>query len=265
MRELLHTRCGQFGDEVDFDVGLYGVMREAAEAALFAVGRVKEEGKATVDAWCSGMLLRLYEVAHQLFGNEAEFPRRVLAAAHSSLVGDLLREQVMMKGCTSGGRSMTLRQLVDAAPHLRDVVALNPDFELEEDDLPAFKEEMAKGTSICAALGSVMVRASDIVTVRRFDFEKCLRLQWGRRWRALLLAGLVRALVRQAGGTSVRMQEVAAMALVQELVGLGEERDLEQLLREAAGLRVVGDDVMVVAEGGTEAAVGWSDDRGRAM
>jgi hypothetical protein len=34
------------------------------------------------------------------------------------------------------------------------------------------------------------------------------------QWRALLLAGLVRALVRQAGGTSVRMQAVAAVALV---------------------------------------------------
>ena len=95
MRQLLHTRCGQFGDEVLFDVGLYGVMREVAEAAVFAVGRVKEEGEATVSSWCSGMLLRLYDVARSVYGTGAEFPNRVLAAAHSSLVGELLREQVM--------------------------------------------------------------------------------------------------------------------------------------------------------------------------
>ena len=40
MRQLLHARCGRFGDEVNFDVGLYGVMREVAAAAVDAVGRV---------------------------------------------------------------------------------------------------------------------------------------------------------------------------------------------------------------------------------
>ena len=44
MRRLLHARCGQFGDEIDFDVGLYGVMREVAAAAVAAAGRVKAEG-----------------------------------------------------------------------------------------------------------------------------------------------------------------------------------------------------------------------------
>jgi hypothetical protein len=155
-------------------------MREVAEAALFAVGRVKEEGEATVSSWCSGMLLRLYEVARGVYGLEAEFPERVIAAAHSSLVGELLREQVMTKGCTSAGRSMTLRQLVDAAPHLRDVVALDPDFKPDEDDHRDIEQEMTKGASNCAAW--------DNVVVRRFDFDKCLRLQWGRRWRALLLS-----------------------------------------------------------------------------
>jgi len=168
-RQLLHSRCGQFGDEDYFDVGLYGVMREVAEAALFAVGRVKEEGEATVGSWCSGMLLRLYEVARMVYGAEAEFPDRVLAAAHNSLVGELLREQVMTKGCTSAGRSMTLRQLVDAAPHLRDVVAMNPEFKPDEDDRRTVCEEMAKGALYCAAW--------DIIMVRRFNFEKCLGLQ----------------------------------------------------------------------------------------
>ena len=254
MQQLLQARCGHFGDEEYFDVGLYSVMREVVAAAVGVIERVRREGNGQEGVWCSSMLLRLYDVARAIYGTGAEFTLRIISAAHSSLVGELLREQVMTKGCTSAGRSMTLRQLVDAAPHLRDVVAMNPNFKFDEDDHRAFREEMAKGASRHVA--------SDIIRVRRFDFEKCLGLQWGRRWRALLLAGLVRAVVRQAGGTSARMQEVAAVALVQELVGLGEERDLGQLLREAAGLRVVGDDVIVEAEGGAEAAVGWSDDGG---
>jgi hypothetical protein len=124
MRQLLHARCGRFGDEVSFDVGLYGVMREVAAAAVDAVGRVKEEGEETGDAWCSGMLLRLYEVAREVYGTDAEFPNRVLAAAHGSLVADLVREEAMRGGGASAGRRVTLRELVHAAPHVRDVVAL---------------------------------------------------------------------------------------------------------------------------------------------
>ena len=140
MRQLLHARCGQFGDEYQFDVGLYGVMREVAAAAVAAAGRVKAEGGEAGDAWCSGMLLRLYDVAREVYGAEAEFPERVLAAAHGSLVGDVVGERVMREGCTSAGRRMTLRQLVHAAPHLRDVVARDPAFKEDEDDLRVFRE-----------------------------------------------------------------------------------------------------------------------------
>jgi hypothetical protein len=97
-RRLLHARCGQFGDEYDFDVGLYGVMREVAAAAVAAAGRVKAEGGEAGDAWCSGMLLRLYEVAREAYGTDAEFPNRVVAAAHGSLVDDLVGERVMREG-----------------------------------------------------------------------------------------------------------------------------------------------------------------------
>jgi tetratricopeptide (TPR) repeat protein len=131
MRRLLQARCGQFGDEDRFDVGLYGVMREVAATALNAIGKVKVEGGDTADAWCSGMLLRLYDVAREVYGAAAEFPNRVLAAAHSSLVGDLLRELVMTEGCTSAGRIMTLRQLAYKVPHLTHVIEHYPNFDLE--------------------------------------------------------------------------------------------------------------------------------------
>jgi hypothetical protein len=233
MRQLLHARCGRFGDEVDFDVGLYGVMREVAAAAVDAVGRVKEEGEETGDAWCSGMLLRLYEVAREVYGAEAEFPNRVLAAAHGSLVADLLREEVIRVGGASAGRRVTLRELLHAAPHVRDVVALDPEFKANEDDARAFREEMSKGATREAAW--------DTVTVRRFDLGKCLGSQWGRCARALLLARLVRAHVQEEGGAPLPMHAVAAVPLIQDVAGLGQEHDVAQLLRGARGLRVVDD------------------------
>jgi tetratricopeptide (TPR) repeat protein len=233
MRQLLHARCGRFGDEVEFDVGLFGVMREVAAAAVDAVGRVKEEGKETGDAWCSGMLLRLYEVAREVYGAQTEFPNRVLAAAHGSLVADLVREEAMREGGASAGRRVTLRELVRAAPHVRDVVARDPEFKANEDDHRVVEEEMLKGVTREAAL--------DTVTVRRFDLGKCLGSQWGRSVRALLLARLVRAHVQEEGGTPLPMHAVAAVPLIQDVAGLGQEHDVAQLLRGARGLRVVDD------------------------
>jgi hypothetical protein len=121
MRQLLHARCGRFGDEPHFDVGLYGVMREVAAAAVDAVGRVKEEGEETGDAWCSGMLLRLYEVACEVFGTGAEFSDRVLAAAHGSLEDDLVRAGLdqehdvaqLLPGVVVGGSWRVLRVVDD--------------------------------------------------------------------------------------------------------------------------------------------------------
>ena len=192
MRQLLQARCGRFGDEVEFDVGLYGVLREVAAAAVVAAGRGKEEGEEAGDAWCSGMLLRLYEVACGVYGHGAEFPNRVSAAAHGSLVGDLVLEEVMREGGRWAGRRMTLRELVDAAPHVRDVVARNLEFKADEDDRRAFREEMAKGASGYAACA--------IVAVRRFDVGKCVKSQWGRGVRALLRARGLRVVDDDGGG-----------------------------------------------------------------
>jgi hypothetical protein len=122
----------------------------------------------------------------------------VFAAAHGSLVGDLVGERVMKEGCTSAGRRMTLRQLVHAAPHLRDVVARDPAFKEDEDDLRVFREEMSKGASRAAA--------TDTMRVRRFDVGQCVGRQWGRGARASLLAGVVRAHVMEEGGAALPLQ-----------------------------------------------------------
>jgi hypothetical protein len=208
MRQLLPARCGRFGDEVNFDVGLFGVMREVAAAAVDAFGRVKEEGGGdeTGDAWCSGMLLRLYEVTREVYGVDAEFPNRVLAAAHGSLVADLVREEAMRGACASAGRRVTLRELVHAAPHVPDVVAWDPEFKADKGDHRAVGEEMFKGATREAPWATV--------AVRRFDLGRCLGSQWGRSARALLLARLVRAHVQEEGVAPLPMHAVAAVPLI---------------------------------------------------
>jgi tetratricopeptide (TPR) repeat protein len=231
MRRLLHARCGQFGDEEYIDFRLHSVMREVAAAAVVAVRRVKEEGEEAGNAWCSGMLMQLYGVVKNVYGHDAEFPLRVLAAAHRSLVADLLREEVMGVGRTSAGRRMTLRELVHAAPHVRHVIAQDPEFQANEDDVRAIREEMSKGFSECTAW--------DIVTVRRFDIGKCLKSQWGRSVRALLLTHLVRAHVQEEGGTTLPMHAVAAVPLIRDVAGLRQEHDLARMLRVARGLSLV--------------------------
>ena len=200
------------------------------------------------------MLLRLYDVAREVYGAEAEFPRRVLAAAHGSLVGDLVGERVMREGCTSAGRRMTLRQLVHAAPHLRDVVAMDPAFKEDEDDLRAIREEMSKGASNEAAWATV--------TVRRFDVVQCVGRQWGRGARASLLAGVVRALVMEEGGAALPLQAVAEVPLVREVAGTGDEQAVEQLLRArgaAGGVQLVAEE----GGGGWRVAAAGGGRRGR--
>ena len=148
-------------------------------------------------------------------------------------MADLVREEAMRGGGASAGRRVTLRELVHAAPHVRDVVALDPGFKPNEDNDRLIRVEMSKGAS--------METARDTVAVRRFDLVKCLGSQWGRSARALLLARLVRAHVQEEGGAPLPMHAVAAVPLIQDVAGLGQEHDVAQLLRGARGLRVVDD------------------------
>jgi hypothetical protein len=91
MQALLHARCGHFDDETDFDTRLYGLMREVLGSAVDAVGRVKVEGGEREKEWCSGMLLRLHQLAIEVHGGSTEFSKSVIAAAHFSLVADLVQ------------------------------------------------------------------------------------------------------------------------------------------------------------------------------
>ena len=118
----------------------------------------------------------------------------------------------MRGGGASAGRRVTLWELVHAAPHVRDVVARDPEFKPDEDDHRAFQQEMSKGVTPEAA--------SDTVIVRRFDLGKCLGSQWGRCALALLLARLVRAHVQEEGGAPLPMHAVAAVPLIQDVAGL---------------------------------------------
>ena len=267
MQALLHERCGQFGDEAYFDAGLYGIMREVMGAAAVAVARVREEGGGQGLAWCSGMLLRLTELARDVHGSTVWFTVRVFAAAHGSLVADLVRAHVMQEGCKPAGRCMTLASIAHAAQHIRDIFAQDPDFTLAGDSMNEVLEEISKGVSSEAA--------ADIVTIRRFDLRKCLVSHWGRGAQTSLVAQLVRSQVMQEGytvpeGKMMPMQDIAAVPLIKDLMDIfglnlrdAVDSDSGQRLKDACGIRVVddgygGSSVLAQAHGEREAA-GESD------
>ncbi len=183
-----------------------------SSSAVDAVGRVKEKGEETGDACCSGMLLRLYEVALEVYGLDAEFSLRVLAAAHGSLLADLVGERVMEEWCTSAGSHMTLLQLVDTASHLCDVIALHPALRDNTDDLIRLAfEALSKGVEPPS-----ISDMRKLLSVQAFDLRKCLETRWKRATRASQLAWIVRAYVMEESGAALPLQEVAAMPLVRE-------------------------------------------------
>jgi hypothetical protein len=253
MRQLLHARCGCFGDEFTFDAGLYGVMREIAAAAVDAVRRLKEEGEETDDMWCSGMLLRLCDVAKELHGSSLFFQSLDVfsSAAHESLVADLVLEEAKRGDGASAVRHMTLQELVFAAPHVHDVVACDPE---------SLQEQVHAAPRVHDVVDVV---ACDPLC--RFDLQKCLGSHWGRAARALLLTRLVRAHVQEEGDTSLPMHKVVAVPLIQDVAVLGQEHDVAQLLHGARGLRVVDDGgggCSVEVEEEAEAAEGRGGDGG---
>jgi hypothetical protein len=91
----------------------------------------------------------------------------------------------------------------------------------------------------------------------------CLGSQWGRSARALLLERLVRAHVQEEGGAPLPVHAVAAVPLIQDVAGLGQEHDVAQLLRGAAGgMQLVGEDGGDgwMVEVGGKAGADWRDD-----
>jgi hypothetical protein len=258
IQALLHARCGMFGDEDMFDPRLYGVMREVLGAAVAAVGRVREEGGGQGEAWCSGMLLRLCEVAREVHGAETKVSERILAVAHGSLVADLVLAHVMREGCRAEGRRMTVGELVDVVPHIRDVIARDPLF--KEDDEARRAIQTVSDKEI----------AWDTVVSRRFNLRKCLASHWGPGLQACIVAYLVRKLVMQEGymsseGNTLPMQAVAAVPLIKDILNLHDaaEHGLAQLLKAGRGLRVVDDGSggsSVKAQGEGEASGDGDDD-----
>ncbi len=267
MQALLLVRCGLFGDETKIDVGMYGLLQEVAGAAVGAVGRVRSEGGWHVATWCSGMLFRLYEVARELHGAENVSPRRILTAAHGSLVADFLHVHIMKEGFRSGGRCLTLGNVVDTAPHMQNVIA-NYSYEDEEDISKSDMEENAElrnwrkfDPSFQAFKISYHTYQED--RVQSFDLLKCLRAHWGPKVQAALLIKLVHAHVMHDGCVSAEghtmcmpLQAVAAAALIKDIMGLGSfvQRDFEQLLKCTRGMRVLNDGSsgsVVQVQGGT--------------
>jgi tetratricopeptide (TPR) repeat protein len=239
MRQLLHTRCGQFGDEKYFDVGLYGVMREVASTAFSAVERLRaEEGVGVDTTWCSGMLLRLYEVAREVYGAETEFPRRVISAAFNSIVANMMCADVIeMAADNPANMSKKLHELVDDVLNSKDS-HLNNLFLLHPDNIRASAEEDSKSASPVVADGMMIGRYSSYV-------RKCLSLHW-----ASLCVRLVRLHVIHKGISSpegvkaMPINNVAAVPLIQDVVSLCNVLDLEHLLKGAQGMRVIGEDAV---------------------
>jgi hypothetical protein len=127
MKALLHVRCGQFGDENYFDCRLFGVMRELLRSAVAAVERIRSETDGQSFGWCSGMLLRLCELARQIYGYDHPFSERIFLAAHGSLVADLVLAHIMMPGCPPKGRSLFA---IANVPNIQNVTKLFPNFDL---------------------------------------------------------------------------------------------------------------------------------------
>jgi tetratricopeptide (TPR) repeat protein len=186
MQALLHARFGKFGDENHLDQRLHGVMRDVLDSAVVAVERIRAEGSEHAMAWCSGMLLRLYEVARDVYGVETKIPKRVLDAAHSSLVSVLAFEHLMRKGCTTSGRDKSLLAIAQKF-HIKNVIEISRHLD--------------------------------------FDLRKCLSAYWSASTHASLVTHLVHALVTEEGSTSslgktMPMQAIAAKTLIGDVIGL---------------------------------------------
>ncbi len=233
MKALLHMRFGQFGDDVCLDVRLHSMIREVFPVAAHAIRRMRHFVVGHEASWCTGMLLRLYEVAHQTNVIEIDF-LPLLSNAHSCLVTDLLYVHLIR----SGDRGMTLKAVVDTAPFIRDVIVMNPDFQSDEEALVAVEMETSRGMSEQAA--------KDLYVYRKFDLSNCLC--WSPEVHASLVAYLVHAHVIQVGfaspeGKFLSMQAISEVPIIKDLMELPNvtDRDLGRLVKGRFGLKIVDD------------------------
>jgi tetratricopeptide (TPR) repeat protein len=122
MQELLHLRCGQFGDEPLFDHRLFGVMREILVPAFDIVRSMQIIDWELCNTWSSGMLIRLFDLSRSIHGIDKTESRDILSALHSSLVAELVYERARSHGSTKTGRCMVLQDLVDSSPEILETV-----------------------------------------------------------------------------------------------------------------------------------------------
>jgi hypothetical protein len=143
---------------------------------------------------------------------------------------------------------MTLEQLVDAAPEILDVIALNPEFKLTKEIKSIVRKTHSKRAALTTA------------TIRQFHLRKCLMSHWGLGVQVSLVKHLVRVHVMQEGCPSsedkTSIQALAAVPLIQDIMNLSGTGDwvLGQLFTCGFSFRVevVGGCCSEQAQGGFE-------------
>ncbi len=233
MQALLQARCGQFGDEVMY-TGQFVVMREILRVVVSIVERVRSLDDGQSVAWCSGMLLRLFEVTQVVDGGHTEFGHMVAVAALGSLVADFVHAQVMRDGCRSEGRRMALGNVINDGPHIRDLIELFTSAKNHRRTLP---EEKSKYSSKHASSGPSM---------KSLSVYHCLCSHWNHIAHESLLMHLVHEHVLQEGYTSLegtKIQEIAAVPLIKDILDLHNiaESDLVLLVKSDGRFRVLED------------------------
>ncbi len=129
MQTLLHTRCGKFGDGNFVDTRMFGVMREILQPAVAVVDRVRFEGAGLGEAWSSsGMLLRLHELAIEVYGVGSPISDQIRDAAHGSVVSDIVFEHAIKMD-----DDMTLNKIA-AVPYIQHTIqkSVHVDFDVRK-------------------------------------------------------------------------------------------------------------------------------------
>jgi hypothetical protein len=116
MRALLHARCGQYLDETLIDPKLHKVMREISCAAQDVTVTCRRLGLLEGEGWGTGMLLRIYEMTREVWGNESMVTTRCLTLTHALLTADLCHHWLM-----SNTIKQSIKELADV-PSVREIL-----------------------------------------------------------------------------------------------------------------------------------------------
>jgi tetratricopeptide (TPR) repeat protein len=203
MQELLHLRCGQFGDEPFFDHRLFGVMREILVPAFDIVRRMQIIDWELCNTWGSGMLIRLFDLSRSIHGIDTTESHDILRALHSSLVADLVYVKARSHGSTKTGRCMVLQDLVNSDPQILETVT---------------------------SLGS------------KIELTKLLANSWSVTAHTALVLHIVRALVNDKGkrhpqGKVLPYATISQVELIKDIARLRSDFDLFKCLQNECANR----------------------------